>query len=256
MKKLSQVSESAVRIVDAVETPEGRGARVKRAFPTPRLRMIDPFVLMDEFFVDPSAGFPVHPHRGFEALTYMVEGKFQHKDTSGGRAVIPPGGIQRITMGRGIRHSEMPVGDTQAHGIQLWVNLAQNRKAIDPSYATFDLEDLPKQKLPHGTITTIVGEGSLVSVDTEIEYKDINLIEGDYQFEIPPKRNGFLYVLSGSGLLEYDRDKREVRAGQVVMKGGKSSFVAQVESRESIRFILLSGKPHNEPVYMHGSYVD
>ncbi len=127
----------------AVHTQEGDNAEVNRLFPLPgRLMHYDPFVLWDEFTVQPGAGFPTHPHRGFEAITYVFSGEMQHADNLGNTSTVGPGGAQRFTAGRGIEHSEMP-GETQAtRGIQLWINLPQRLKQLDPDY-----QEVPASRL-------------------------------------------------------------------------------------------------------------
>lgn len=126
-------------IQSAVEMSEGDGVNVNRLFPVTRERMnFDPFVLWDNFNIGPDRGFPTHPHRGFEAITYMFSGSIEHKDNLGNHSTVTAGGAQRFTAGRGIEHSEMPDSDIMSNGIQLWINLAKDLKQIDPDYQQVD----------------------------------------------------------------------------------------------------------------------
>jgi redox-sensitive bicupin YhaK (pirin superfamily) len=235
---------------------EGIGAKVNRSFPTYKLSYIDPFVLMDEFFVKPPAGFPEHPHRGFEAVTYMIEGGFSHEDTSGVKAEVMEGGVQRITMGGGIKHSEMPATKGLNHGIQLWVNLPQKLKKIEPSYETYSSEELPTEEKNNSIIKTIIGEGSQVKLKTEVKYYNVILNNSKYNWNVEPDKNSFIYVISGQGKIVINSDSIPIESGFLIMKNEKSSFSAKIETHKKINFVILIGKPHNEPINQHGPYVD
>jgi redox-sensitive bicupin YhaK (pirin superfamily) len=127
-------NDATIEIKKAVGTEEGEGAFVRRLFPTQDFNYLDPFVLFDEFFVIPPAGFPDHPHRGFEVITYMRGGAFLHRDSMGNEQIIKAGGVQRITTGRGIVHAEMPGTKGVNHGLQIWINLPRRLKGLEPSY--------------------------------------------------------------------------------------------------------------------------
>jgi redox-sensitive bicupin YhaK (pirin superfamily) len=250
------MSKSNVKIVKAKKMSEGQGAIVNRAFPTRTQSYIDPFVLMDEFFVEPPASFPEHPHRGFEALTYMIEGGFKHKDTSGGEAVVRKGGVQRVTMGKGVRHSELPSSKGMNHGIQLWVNLPQKYKNIDPSYKVIPEDQLPVEKMEGKIIKTIVGENSPINLKTEIIYRDITLNKRSFQWKIEEQKNGFLYFISGSANLLFNSEDKKIEEGMIIIKEDTLSYDLTIDPTDNVRFISLKGAPHKEPIKLHGSFVD
>lgn len=250
------MNQSNRKVLRAKKMSEGQGAVVNRAFPTRNYSHVDPFVLMDEFFVEPPASFPEHPHRGFEAITYMIEGGFKHKDTSGGEAVVRKGGVQRITMGKGVRHSELPSSKGMNHGIQLWVNLPQKFKNIEPSYQVISEDKLPIEKVEGKVIKTIVGDKSPVNLKSEIVYKDITLKNQSHQLNIEEKSNGFLYFISGSANLIFNSQNKEIEEGMIVIKDDTLGYDLTIETPLEVRFISLKGVPHKEPINLHGSFVD
>lgn len=229
--------------VQSVETEEGAGAKVKRLFPTQYIENYDPFVLLDEFFVDQNAGFPPHEHRGFEAITYMMKGSFKHKDNLGNDSEVFAGGAQRFTAGKGIIHSEMPGKSKFNHGLQLWVNLPRRLKGIRPSYQ--QVNSFPKNKKEGITISTIVGRKSPIKINTPILYQDIKIEEGkNFLVELPEEFRGLLYVIEG---------------GLERLKKGEALFFEnniKIKSKTSSRFVLIAGKPHNEPIRQNGPFVD
>ncbi|MDR2729082.1 MAG: pirin family protein, partial [Chitinispirillales bacterium] len=163
-------------IAAAFEMSEGAGARVLRAFPTRLIMDYDPFVLFDEFFVSKNASFPSHPHRGFEAVTYMLEGSFRHEDILGNSDEVGAFGVQRFTAGRGIVHSETP-GDKSdvSRGLQVWINLPLRLKHIEPSYQRAAAQEIPAQRVEGGGVRTVIGPASPVKTLTETVYLDITL---------------------------------------------------------------------------------
>lgn len=239
------------RKFQAIETLEGAGARVKRLFPTQFLRYYDPFVLLDEFFVDPSTGFPPHTHRGFEAITYMLEGSFRHEDNMGNDTEVFPGGVQRFTAGRGITHSEMPGKEKINHGFQLWINLPKELKGIEPGYQQVNPDQIPEIRVEGRKIRTIVGEGSPVELLAPVIYLDITLDEKiRYAVNTPDEFVGFIYVFEGI-----------LKTGEITIKTGEALFLKEgerltVQSEALSRFLVLSGKPHGEPILQHGPFVD
>ncbi|MFQ5586240.1 MAG: pirin family protein, partial [Thermodesulfobacteriota bacterium] len=149
---------NTVQVRHAVEMKEGNGADVKRLMPVPGFMNYDPFVLWDHFDVRPDAGFPDHPHRGFEAITYVFEGSMNHKDNLGNESTVTRGGAQRFTAGKGIVHSEMPSPEGHTRGIQLWINLPARLKTIQPAYQQVDAHDMQEQVIDKGTLRVITGE--------------------------------------------------------------------------------------------------
>ena len=239
------------RKLPVIETLEGAGARVKRLFPTQHLSHYDPFVLLDEFFVDPSTGFPPHTHRGFEAITYMLEGSFRHEDNMGNDTEVFPGGAQRFTAGQGITHSEMPGKEKINHGFQLWINLPKRLKGIEPGYQQVNPEQIPETTVEGRKIRTIVGEGSPVELLTPVIYLDIILDEkARYAVNTPDEFVGFIYVFQGA-----------LKTGETNIKTGEALFLKEgerltVQSEALSRFLVLTGKPHGEPILQHGPFVD
>ncbi len=229
--------------IKAVETAEGAGARVKRLFPTQYLQNYDPFVLLDEFFVDRDAGFPDHEHRGFEAVTYMLEGTFRHKDNLGNDIEVSVGGVQRFTAGSGIVHSEMPGKNNISHGLQLWVNLPKKLKKINPTYQQVD--NLPERKKDGLIIRIIVGENSPVELMTPVLYQDINIEnKKTYDIKLPKGWRGFIYVLEG--------ELNDLNQGEALLIDKNIT----IKTKTNSRFVFIAGNPHNEPIKQRGPFVD
>ncbi len=237
-----------MHIVQAITVPEGDGVVVKRLMPVHGLLNFDPFVLMDHFNIE-GGGFPDHPHRGFEAITYMLDGGMQHADNLGNKSTVTAGGLQRFTAGKGIIHSEMPAG--KAHGIQLWINLPQRLKHIQPDYQQVDAEDVPVDTNDGVTVRTVVGKGSPTQLKTEVLYLDVSLkSESLYQQVIPKGSRGFVYMLEG-----------EVKLNQEALKASEAGFFDSAETlsftaTQGSRLMICFGKPHGEPIHQHGPYVD
>jgi len=229
---------------------DGDGARIKRLFPINGLRNIDPFVLFDEFLVD-KGGFPLHPHRGFEAITYMLEGSFSHKDNFGNEGEIEAGEAQMFTAGKGMKHSEMPGTKGMNRGFQIWINLPKKLKQIDPAYAKFSKEQLPVQEFAGGKVRTVVGQGSPLILQTEALVVDVELNPDNlYKFMIPQEFVGLIYVHEG----DLNWNDKILKAGEALVLPENSELVVSSETRS--KFLILSGKPHKETIYQHGPYVD
>lgn len=234
---------------------EGAGAKVKRLFPTSELDHYDPFVLLDEFFVDPEAGFPRHRHAGFEAVTYMIDGDFSHKDNLGNDYSVDAGGVQKFSAGEGIEHSEMPVGQKESHGFQLWINLPKKLKDSEPSYQMVSSEDIPVKHEGKSRIRTIIGGDSPVDSHTPILYQDVILEEACFtSVEFPENYQGFLYVYDGKISIDNQGDSRKKIAesqGYFPSEGRRFS----IRCEESSRFIVISGEPIGEEIKLRGSVV-
>ncbi|MDH5681661.1 MAG: pirin family protein [Spirochaetota bacterium] len=235
----------------AQETMDGDGARVKRLFPVAGKRHHDPFVLLDEFFVDSSAGFPTHPHRGFEGITYMMEGQLRHQDNLGNDTTVKDGGIQRFTAGKGMEHSEMPQGEGLSHGFQLWVNLPKRLKSIEPDYQQVNKNEIPEKTSDGVMVRTIVGDGSPVEIKTAIRYLDVQLSEGkNFDVNVTDFDHGIVYVSAGS--LSFESEKLCAGEALLLEKGDK----VNLEAESQCRFIVLLGEAHGEPIIQHGPFVD
>lgn len=232
------------------EIAEGAGAKVRRLFPASGTDNLDPFVLFDEFFVSPDAGFPDHPHRGFEAITYLLQGAMHHRDNLGNDGVVRPGGALRFSAGNGIVHSEMPESSETTHGIQLWVNLAGSDKKMPADYQQLDPNDIPETKVDGYRVREIAGPRSRLKVHTPLLYQDIELAPGATYAEVIPKEYaGFAYVVEG-----------KLTVGQTTINTGEAAPVGNgevcFETGPGARFLLVAGRPHGEPIIMHGSFVD
>jgi len=235
-----------IQMMQAVTVPEGDGVEVQRLMPVARRRNYDPFVLWDHFDIA-GGGFPNHPHRGFEAITYMFAGGMQHTDNLGNRGTVHGGGAQRFTAGKGIVHSEMP--DGHAAGIQLWINLPQRLKSVDPEYQQVD--NIP-QHSEHGVhIHTIVGDGGAITLKTAVEYLDVTLDAGaTWHKPIPEGFRGVVYGITGSSRI--NGQPLAIHGAAFVEDEGQLT----IECDQQARLMFCFGQPHGEPIYQHGPYVD
>ena len=243
----------SITVQQAVVVPEGDGVEVKRLMPVAGLRNFDPFVLWDHFDIA-AGGFPDHPHRGFEAITYMFAGGMQHTDNLGNKGTIYGGGAQRFTAGRGMVHSEMPhPGENGRHaaGIQLWINLSQRLKGVDPEYQQVLADEFDVAEVEGGSVKTIVGEGGLIQLRTDVEYLDVSLSRGaTLERNIADGMRGLIYVVEGS-----------ISVGGNTVEAGSAAYIDDeamllIEADEASRFMWCFGKPHGEPIYQHGPFVD
>lgn len=239
-------------IEPALEMSEGDGVDVNRLFPVSSKRMnFDPFVLWDNFNIGPDRGFPTHPHRGFEAITYMFTGSIEHKDNLGNHSTVTSGGAQRFTAGRGMEHSEMPDSQAMSNGIQLWINLAKELKTIEPDYQQVDKENIPVKEIEGGRVSIIVGDDSPLKLKTPVRYLEVNL-DNAAQFveNIPDDFRGFVYLLSGK--LKINADTLNAREAFFFGNINELNINALTESH----FMLCMGKPHGEPIRQYGPFVD
>lgn len=242
---------ASMQIRQALETMEGDGAEVKRLLPIREFMNFDPIVMWDHFDIGPGSGFPDHPHRGFEAITYLFSGAMQHADNLGNRSTVLPGGAQRFTAGSGLVHSEMPGSTERTTGIQLWINLPKRLKQVDPAYQQVDAKQIPQQQFPGGIKRIIVGDDAAVKLLTPVKYLDIQL-DKDSTLEEPinPEHRGLVYVVEGQLLL----NQQEVVTGQACFMENidRLSFHAQTDCR----LMLCFGQPHGESIRQHGPFVD
>ncbi len=254
-------------IVNGQPTTDGAGVDLVRIIGQPALADLDPFLLLDSFRSDNPddyiAGFPPHPHRGFETVTYLLNGRMRHRDNAGNEGVIEPGGIQWMTAGRGIVHSEMPEQeDGLLEGFQLWINLPASHKMATPAYQEFDATQIPLESRSGTRIRVITGSTSLGTVGpvsqplTEPLYLDVEL-EAQTRFaeSLPGGHNAFLFVICGELSLDDDNDQ-PVRLGRdqlAVLGRGDRVEVTGADART--RFLLIAGKPLGEPIARMGPFV-
>ncbi|MDX8407793.1 MAG: pirin family protein [Mariprofundaceae bacterium] len=242
----------SIKLHQAMLTPEGDGVSVKRLMPVHGLRNFDPFVLWDHFDIA-GGGFPPHPHRGFEAITYLFAGGMQHKDNLGNEGIIHGGGAQRFTAGSGIVHSEMP--DGHAAGIQLWINLPKHLKGLDPAYQQAERGDITSETTNGIRVAHIVGEKGVISLHTGVEYLDIRMpANAQLQRSIPSGWRGIIYVAEGSvGMPHAERDM-EVHAAQALIVEDETRL--SIQATADAQILWCFGQPHHEPIHQHGPFVD
>jgi len=246
------------KVVSAMETSEGNGARVKRSIGIKENYRLDPFLLLDEFYVQPPAGFPEHPHRGFETVTYMLDGKFTHKDNKGHQGTISPGEVQWMTAGKGIVHSEMPATPNVNHGLQLWVNLKSNLKMIDPNYQDVTVDKIPTKEEDGVKVRIIAGESlglaSTTYTRTPSMYLHFTLQPGKSVEQAVPYETAFIYVLNGEVVVGTNEDSNVGKVAQLLVLSTKGQKV-RITSPKGGDFVVISGTPLNEPVAQRGPFV-
>lgn len=255
---------SVTRIIAAQPTSDGAGVKLSRSLGSPALDYLDPFLLLDEFKSDAGtdyiAGFPDHPHRGFETVTYMLAGAMQHRDHKGNEGNLRAGSIQWMTAGRGIIHSEMPQQqDGLMWGFQLWVNLPAAEKMTAPRYQDIPPEDVPEVLLENGIkIRVLVGEsygvhGAVRGIATDPLYLDVQVpAQLSCSFPVQRGHTAFCYVFDGGGV--FGASAQPVTRQQLaVLSEGEVVTVKTAET--PVRFLLLAGKPLNEPVARYGPFV-
>ena len=239
--------------VDAQEVFEGDGVVVNRLFPISGRMNFDPFVLWDHFNVAAGHGFPDHPHRGFEAITCMLEGGMHHQDNLGNNSFVSKGGAQIFCAGSGMVHSEMPADKGQSMGVQLWINLPKDLKNIEPSYQKVLEESLPTVSFKGGHYRTIVGSESPIKLHTVINYRHFNIEkEGEFQLNLGQELHAIIYVISGDLTI----GEHEINTAQALFIDSKSERDLLIKAKTSSEFMLASGIPHKQPIYQHGPYVD
>ncbi|WP_141113292.1 pirin family protein [Chromobacterium haemolyticum] len=260
----SFISREAERLVDGQAVTDGAGVRLLRVLTADLQRRLDPFLMLDEFRSDNPgdyiAGFPSHPHRGFETVTYMLAGRMRHRDNAGNEGLLGPGGVQWMTAGRGIIHSELPEQeDGLMHGFQLWLNLPAERKLCAPWY-----RDIPAAEIPtaptDGAARLIAGRwrGQAGAVERELTeplYLDLHLDAGDEEaLEIPSGHNAFIYVYQGE--VAVGAQQRGVKARQMaVLDHRNGSNGVSVRAEIDSRLLLIAGKPLGEPIAQWGPFV-
>jgi quercetin 2,3-dioxygenase len=257
-------------VIPAVRTMEGEGFYVNRPFPTQILNFYDPFLLLDEMgpsVVKPgeAKGAPDHPHRGFETVTYLMEGEFEHEDSAGNRGTIETGGVQWMTAGSGVVHSEMPSRNMKAnggklHGFQLWVNLPAKLKMSPPRYQEKKNEELPIYEKDKVWIKVIAGDvfsiGAEINTYTPILYWHVKIQPGGkIELPVPENYNVFAYLISGEG--SFDPTQKPVTGKQMIIFSEKKGNRILVEniSTELLNFLLLGGEPIGETVARYGPFV-
>jgi redox-sensitive bicupin YhaK (pirin superfamily) len=255
-----------VRKVRGMPTSDGAGVRLTRVIGGPALPDLDPFLLLDEFGTDRPedyiAGFPDHPHRGFETVTYMLDGRMRHRDNHGHEGLLVPGAVQWMTAGRGLVHSEMPEQqEGRMRGFQLWVNLPAKDKMTRPRYQEFPPERLPVvAPAPGVSVKVIAGEvdgvrGPIVQPATDPVYLDVRLGAGSqWRYALPTGHNAFAYAYEGSLVAGAGEDTRALDAQELAVLGGGELLVLR-GGDAGARLIVVAGRPLREPVARYGPFV-
>lgn len=263
------VSQGKVRelaqLTSGIPASDGDGVRLTRIVGSPEINMVDPFLLLDAFesdrIDDYIGGFPDHPHRGFETVTYLLAGRMRHKDNAGHEGVIEPGGVQWMTAGRGIVHSEMPEQEKGLlQGFQLWVNLPAAAKMTAPAYQEFPASSIPTETLETGGAVKVIAgrtdngtEGPVKNVYTDPLYLDVQLEPGEtFHQSIPPSHGGFLYVIEGSVQVGQEGAALDARSLGVLGEGDQLQFSSE---KAGSRVLVIAGKCLNEPVARGGPFV-
>ena len=254
------------RSIRGMATSDGAGVKLTRVIGTPLLRQVDPFLMLDEFRSDDpaqySAGFPDHPHRGFETISYMISGRFRHKDSRGNQGVLAPGGAQWMTAGRGIVHSEMPEQvEGLAHGFQLWLNLPRRDKMCEPSYRDFQPGDIPQASLGHGAVARVLGGrvgdvvGPIAGRTTEPVYIDVEIPAAvTVSVPVPSGHNGFVYPFVSGVEAGPEGAATTLARGELGILTDGGSIRLRAHERAA-RILVIAGKPIGEPVVQYGPFV-
>jgi len=256
------------QVIDSVATSDGAGVKLRRSVGASQFLRHDPFLMLDEFYSDNPddylAGFPSHPHRGFETVTYMLDGHMRHEDSVGNRGDLGPGDVQWMSAARGIIHSEMPQQtEGRMRGFQLWINLPAKEKLNDPGYRDIPAADIPTVALDNGGKARVIAgtlvqpggstKGPVQAVTTDPMYLDVHLPAGTvFESPVTPGYNAFLYLYEGDATVGDDGQALKHRTAGLLSDGDTVRVKA---GASEARFLLLAGKPLNEPIVQYGPFV-
>jgi len=262
---VSTTPRAVTQILRGMPASDGAGVKLTRVIGQPRLPDLDPFLLLDEFGTDKAedyiAGFPEHPHRGFETVTYMLEGRMRHRDNHGNEGVLEPGAVQWMTAGRGIVHSEMPEQrEGRMRGFQLWMNLPARDKMAPPNYQEFGGEKIPVVQTAGLGVKVIAGEyagavGPVKQPATDPIYLDVRIDAGvDFTIPVPDGHSAFIYVYEGALSVGVSREAATLDAQTLAVLGDRGEV--RLSGRAPVsRAILVAGRPLREPVARYGPFV-
>ena len=260
----SSAARRVERLVKGVATSDGAGVRLTRVLTQELQRRLDPFLMLDAFRnenpEDYIGGFPDHPHRGFETVTYMIAGRMRHRDSAGNEGLLQNGGVQWMTAGRGVIHSEMPEQeDGVMEGFQLWLNLPARRKMIPAWYRDIPRAEIPEYVTDEGVRVRVIAgtsngvAGAMMREDTEPLYLDIELPPDSlFSTALPAGHNAFIYVYRG-----------ELTVSGTLLGESRMAILANTPQTDGViliasgpaRAILVAGKPLGEPIVQHGPFV-
>lgn len=252
------------KLVQGLPTQDGAGVKLTRMIGTQQLSHLDPFLMLDCFESDRPddylAGFPSHPHRGFETVTYILNGRMRHKDNRGHEGVIEEGGVQWMTAGRGVIHSEMPEQrEGLLKGFQLWVNLPAKDKMIEPHYQEHAADEIPHETDEQGNVIRVIAgqtaagtRGPVQTEATQATYLDISLVAGAVMtLPLSSDYEGFVYTLDGA--VQIAADTREVGIHQLAVLSAGDAI--ELRAEQASRLLLIAGKPIREPIAWGGPFV-
>lgn len=250
---------------------EGAGARVRRSIGTANVRNFTPFLMLDHFSVSPDAGFPDHPHRGQETITYMLKGRIDHEDFTGSAGTLEPGDLQFMTAGRGVVHAEMPRIDheldgsiTSVEGLQLWVDLPENLKECEPRYRDLRKKDIPIVSRPEDKLEVKVISGVSYGVESvrDLAYTPVWMLDvrlgpgGKFTQVIPQGFNAFLYIMDGSGIVIGGRQYKPFHSVFFKTSGDGIEVTVPDTSSGEARFAVVAGQMLDQEIVQHGPFVE
>ncbi len=266
LSKSSLDPRGVVKVVGGIETSDGAGVRLRRYIASPELDMLDPFLLLDVFRSDDPddyiAGFPPHPHRGFETVTYLLHGKMRHKDSAGHEGVIRAGGVQWMTAGSGIEHSEMPEQEKGLlSGFQLWVNLPARKKMDRPRYQEYEPEQIPLEQVEEGVSVRVIAgrtergtHGAVGDISAEATYLDVSLAKDkSFSQALAVGHHAFMYVIEGFVDVLTGERRSTVQSESLAVLGNGDCI--QLRAGDDARLLLVAGQPFGEPVARYGPFV-
>jgi quercetin 2,3-dioxygenase len=271
MNPSNVASRPVRRVVTGMETSDGAGVKLRRVIGQPALPDLDPFLMLDEFGTDRAedyiAGFPDHPHRGFETVTYMLDGRMRHRDNHGNEGVLVPGSVQWMTAGRGLVHSEMPEQqEGRMRGFQLWLNLPARDKMTAPKYQEFGPERIPTAAPATGVTARVIAgqvagvKGPIIQPATDPTYLDLGIApDATFVQALPPDYAAFLYVFEGTVHVGAEPGATRVGTHQLAVLGEGEEMrltgVSAGSDGKTARAILVAGRPLREPVAKYGPFV-
>ena len=264
---MAQTVRQVDRLVSGMPTNDGAGVRLSRIIGQPGMSQLDPFLLLDEFRSDVAgdyiAGFPEHPHRGFETVTYMLAGRMRHGDNQGNTGLLRPGSVQWMTAGRGILHSEMPEQEAGLMwGFQLWINLPASDKMIEPRYQDVEPEAIRTIERADGSRIKIIAghvdgiDGAVRSAATDPTYLDVELPAGSHFRHDPPADHAaFVYVFDGFAHVGEGAAATQINRGDLAVLSTGDTIVVAAKSTSVTRLLLVAAKKLGEPIVRHGPFV-
>tara|TARA_Y100000992_G_scaffold295918_1_gene257468 strand:+ start:112 stop:951 length:840 start_codon:yes stop_codon:yes gene_type:complete len=251
------------KLIKPLSASDGAGVKLKRSIGTHLIDYLDPFLMLDEFGSDNKddyiGGFPAHPHRGIETVTYMLNGKFAHEDSTGAKGIMSPGDVQWMKTGSGIIHSEMPaMTEGKLHGFQLWINMPAKLKMNKPEYIYINSSEVNIHKDEDKKINVIAGkfgdaEGPIIGHNIEPIYFDVEIQKNKtFNFDLPLTHNSLIYLINGEINVGEKSHEKVNNSTLIILSKGKK---LKISSLTKAKFLLISGKPIGEPIARGGPFV-